>query len=43
MDLLIIVALAIVLDIAAFKWGFDSKDGINSPEWEKRLQRGHAI
>jgi hypothetical protein len=23
----------IVLDIAALRWGFDSRDGVNSPEW----------
>ena len=26
----------IVLDIASWKWGFDSTDGIDSPEWLRR-------
>jgi hypothetical protein len=26
----------IVLDIAALRWGFDSRDSINSAEWERR-------
>ena len=26
----------IVLDIAALRWGFDSRDSINSDEWKRR-------
>lgn len=33
---LIIPALLIVLDIAALRWGADSRDGVNSLEWERR-------
>lgn len=43
MDLLVVLILIIVLDIAALAWGVDSRDGINSPEWERRLQWGHAL
>jgi hypothetical protein len=33
--LFLLVAL-IVLNLAAWKWGVDSSDGIDSPEWERR-------
>ena len=32
----ILLAALVALNIAARKWGFDSKDGFNSPEWERR-------
>jgi hypothetical protein len=28
----------IALDLVALRWGFDSSDGVNSPEWERRQQ-----
>lgn len=28
----------VVLDIAAFRWGFNSSDGVNNSEWERRQQ-----
>lgn len=43
MGLLLIIALLVLFDIAAMKWGFDSRDKIDSPEWEKRLLSGRAI
>ena len=43
MDFLVMLALIVVLDIAAFVWGVDSRDGINSPEWERRQQWGYAF
>jgi len=33
----LLIAL-IVLDIAAYHWGVDSSDGINSPEWKRRQE-----
>jgi hypothetical protein len=33
---IIILALLIVVALAAARWGFDSRDGIESPEWEQR-------
>jgi len=37
MEFLIILFTAlIVLDIAALRWGSQSNDGIDSPEWERR-------
>lgn len=43
MELLILLIAIIVLDIAALLWGIDSRDGILSPEWERRLQWGRAL
>jgi hypothetical protein len=34
--LLFLFVLLVVLDIAALRSGFNSSDGINSPEWERR-------
>ena len=34
--LLIVVMFFIVLDIASLRWGFDSTEKIDSPEWERR-------
>ena len=30
------VVFLVALDVAALRWGVDSTDGINSPEWERR-------
>jgi hypothetical protein len=35
MILILIVAL-VVFDIVAFAWGFDSRESVDSAEWEKR-------
>ena len=36
MDLFIISLMILVgLDLAALHWGFDSRDGIDSHEWER--------
>lgn len=34
--LLIFLLAVVILDIAAFRWGCDSQEGLDSPEWEKR-------
>ena len=36
LTLLFLVVLVVALDIAALRWGFNSSDGVNSPEWERR-------
>ncbi|HLZ58010.1 MAG TPA: hypothetical protein VKR06_13810 [Ktedonosporobacter sp.] len=37
MELLIIALIVLIaLDLAALRWGFDSRDQINSREWEHR-------
>jgi hypothetical protein len=33
---LILILLCFALDIAAWRWGFDSTEQIDSPEWEQR-------
>ncbi len=37
--LLILILLFIVLDIVSLRWGFDSTEKIESPEWERRTAR----
>lgn len=34
--LLILFLLMIVLDLVALRWGFDSTEKLESPEWERR-------
>jgi hypothetical protein len=36
MDMLIILIAQIALALSALRWGVNSTDGINSPEWERR-------
>jgi len=36
MDVIIILIALTALALAALRWGVDSTDGINSPEWEHR-------
>lgn len=35
--LLILMMLIIALDIASLRWGIDSTEKIDSPEWERRV------
>jgi len=42
MELAIFVLALILLDLAAWRWGVDSSDGLNSLEWEHRLQPHRA-
>jgi hypothetical protein len=34
--LLILIMLVVILDIASLRWGFDSTEKLDSPEWERR-------
>jgi hypothetical protein len=34
--LLVVILFLVVLGIASIRWGVDSTDGINSPEWFRR-------
>jgi len=36
MAIIIILLMVILLDIAAMRWGADSRDGMNSLEWLRR-------
>ncbi len=37
-DQRVIILLVVLdaLDLAALRWGFNSNDGMNGPEWERR-------
>ena len=41
--LLIVIMLFLILDLASLRWGVDSTDRINSPEWKRRQERGGII
>lgn len=43
MTLLITLLLVFIFDIVALKWGFDSRDDVNSAEWKRRLHVGRAL
>jgi len=34
--LLIVFTLLLLFELAAWRWGYDSRDGFNSVEWEQR-------
>jgi hypothetical protein len=36
MEFVIFVVGMLVLDVAALRWGADSRDGVNSVEWARR-------
>jgi hypothetical protein len=36
MEIAFIILMLIILGIAAHKWGVNSSDGSDSPEWERR-------
>jgi hypothetical protein len=36
MEILIVLIVLVALDIAASRWGFNSIEGVDSPEWERR-------
>ncbi len=36
--LLIVFILFVLLDIAALRWGCDSRDGVNGAEWQRRQE-----
>lgn len=35
MELFILLVILVALDVAALRWGFDSRDRIDSHEWER--------
>jgi hypothetical protein len=40
MELIVILLVALLLfDVAAFLWGFDSRESVDSAEWERRKYR----
>jgi len=43
LTILIVLALFIVFDLAALRWGVDSTDGIASCEWEHRWHWSNTV
>ena len=39
----ILINALVVFDIVTFVWGFDSRDGVESPEWERRMDRQASL
>jgi hypothetical protein len=39
MDMLILLVVSVLFSLAAWKWGVDSAESINSPEWKRRETR----
>ncbi len=43
MLLILLLVMLVVFEVAAFRWGVDSTDAWDSPEWERRRHwRGYA-
>ena len=38
-----VIALFVVLDIAALRWGANSTERLNSLEWERRAHQGELF
>ncbi len=36
MEIILMFVMMVVIALAALRWGFDSRDEIDSPEWVKR-------
>jgi hypothetical protein len=43
LTIIILLALFIVFDMAALRWGVDSTDGIASCEWERRWHSSNDV
>ncbi len=44
MEIAIVLLVGILLlDVVALRWGFDSRDKLNSPEWERRRWWGMSL
>jgi hypothetical protein len=41
--ILILIIALVVFDLATFVWGFDSRESVASPEWERRLDRRASL
>jgi hypothetical protein len=40
MEILVLLVLLLALGIAVVRWGTNSTDRLNSPEWKRRQERG---
>lgn len=36
MEFIILLIVLVAIDALALRWGIDSNDGIDSPEWQRR-------
>lgn len=44
MEIAIVLLVGILLlDVVALRWGFDSRDKLDSPEWERRWWWGMSL
>lgn len=43
MEFAILVLVLIFLDLAALRWGVDSREGVSSPEWNRRRLTDRVI
>jgi hypothetical protein len=41
--IVILLVLLVAFDVIAFLWGSDSRDGVDSPEWKRRLDRRASL
>ncbi len=41
--ILILIIALVVFDIVTFVRGFDSRESVDSPEWERRLDRRASL
>ena len=41
--ILILIIALVVFDLVTFVWGFDSRESVASPEWERRLDWGASL
>jgi hypothetical protein len=39
----ILLIFLVAFNVATFLWGFDSRDSVDSPEWDRRLIRGASF
>ena len=39
MEVILLLLGLIVLNMVVLRWGYDSTEGIDSPEWERRQHR----
>ncbi len=40
---IVLLAGILLLDVVALRWGFDSRDKLDSPEWERRRWWGMSL
>ena len=41
--ILILIIALVVFDLVTFIWGLDSRESVDSPEWEKRWDRQASL